>query len=60
MAVERWAEVRDNQIMNTMLVDPETEDGQEYLEAMRTAGATMMLEADAVAVPYPYWTPPEI
>ncbi len=57
MAVERWCMVKFDQIRNTILVDPEIEDGQQYLEIMRADGWLMLPEAEAQAQ-YPYWTPP--
>lgn len=53
MAVERYCEIRFNQIVNTILVDPETEQGQGYLETMEVEGHVLMPEADAIAQ-YPY------
>ncbi len=58
MAVERWCEIRNDKIMNTILVDPETDDGRDYLMLQEANGVVLIPEADALAVPYPYWTPP--
>ncbi len=58
MAVERWCEIQFEKIVNTCLVDPEDEEGQSYLALMEAQGSLMLPEAEALAHPYPYWTPP--
>ncbi len=59
MAVERYCEIRNEQIRNTVLVDPETDEGQDYLLLQEANGVVLIPEADALAHPYPYWTPPQ-
>ncbi len=56
---ERWCEVIDGKIRNTCIVDPETTDGQDYLELKAAEGSLMLPEAEAVAQ-YPYWAPPPV
>ncbi len=57
MAIERWCMIRFETIRNTTLVDPETQEGQDYLDIMRADDWVMLPEAEAQAQ-YPYWTPP--
>lgn len=57
MAVERWCEVRNDQIVNTLLVDPDTQEGQDYL-AMQEEAAVLMLPEDEAKAQYPYAPPP--
>ncbi len=58
MAVERWCEISNDMIRNTVLIDPETEEGQDYLTLQEAMGVVLIPEAQALAHPYPYWTPP--
>ncbi len=52
MAEERWCEIKFNRIFNTLIVDPETEQGQDYLSMREAEGAVLMPEAEALAL-YP-------
>jgi hypothetical protein len=55
VADERWCEVINGKIVNTCIVDPDTDQGQDYLALMEAGGSLMLPEADAVAQ-YPYRT----
>lgn len=47
MADERYCELR---IVNTIVVDPDSQQGQEYLQGMAYDGRLFMPEADAQAL----------
>ncbi len=55
--IERWCMVRDGTIRNTCVVDPEEQEGQDYLQMMADDGWLMLPEQEAKEQ-YPYWTPP--
>ncbi len=48
MADERWCEIKFGRIFNTIVLDPETEQGQSFLEMAEGEGKVFLPEADAL------------
>ncbi len=48
MAQERYCEIRDEHIVNTIVVDPDTQQGAMYLALMEEQGSILLPEAEAL------------